>query len=132
MSHRFAVLPQYLLPKRGLTVLMGRGASKEGGALTTAVIRWFIGRYGVDMSEAADPDPTHYRTFNAFFTRALKEGARPLQGYFAAGHRFLSPTTILHSEFCTLNLLLPCGPPPIKPSSSWLTPKAATPTPSIG
>ena len=78
MSHRFAVLPQYLLPKRGLTVLMGRGASKEGGALTTAVIRWFIGRYGVDMSEAADPDPTHYRTFNAFFTRALKEGARPL------------------------------------------------------
>ncbi|HET9205558.1 MAG TPA: archaetidylserine decarboxylase [Burkholderiaceae bacterium] len=78
MSDRFAVLPQYLLPKRGLTVLMGRGASKEGGALTTAVIRWFIGRYGVDMDEAADPDPTHYRTFNAFFTRALKPGARPL------------------------------------------------------
>ena len=78
MSDRFAVLPQYLLPKRGLTVLMGLGASKEGGALTTAVIRWFIGRYGVDMNEAADPDPTHYRTFNAFFTRALKPGARPL------------------------------------------------------
>ena len=50
MSDRFAVLPQYLLPKRGLTVLMGLGASKEGGALTTAVIRWFIGRYGVDMN----------------------------------------------------------------------------------
>jgi len=78
MPDRFAVLPQYLLPKRGLTVLMGLGASKEGGALTTAVIRWFIGRYGVDMNEAADPDPTHYRTFNAFFTRALKPGARPL------------------------------------------------------
>ena len=78
MSDRFAVLPQYLLPKRGLTVLMGLGASKEGGALTTAVIRWFIGRYGVDMNEAADPDPTHYRTFNAFFTRALKPGVRPL------------------------------------------------------
>lgn len=78
MSDRFAVLPQYLLPKRGLTVLMGHGASREGGALTTAVIRWFIRRYGVDMSEAADPDPAHYRTFNAFFTRALKPGARPL------------------------------------------------------
>jgi len=78
MPDRFAVLPQYLLPKRGLTVLMGLGASKEGGALTTAVIRWFIGRYGVDMNEAADPDPTHYRTFNAFFTRALKPGVRPL------------------------------------------------------
>lgn len=78
MSDRFAVLPQYLLPKRGLTVLMGHGASREGGALTTAVIRWFIRRYGVDMSEAADPDPAHYRTFNAFFTRALKPGVRPL------------------------------------------------------
>jgi len=78
MSDRFAVLPQYLLPKRGLTVLMGHGASREGGALTTSVIRWFIRRYGVDMSEAADPDPAHYSTFNAFFTRALKPGARPL------------------------------------------------------
>jgi phosphatidylserine decarboxylase len=78
MSDRFAVLPQYLLPKRGLTVLMGRGASREGGATTTAVIRWFIRRYGVDMNEAADADPTHYRTFNEFFTRALKDGVRPL------------------------------------------------------
>jgi phosphatidylserine decarboxylase len=78
MSDRFAVLPQYLLPKRGLTVLMGRGASRAGGATTTAVIRWFIRRYGVDMSEAADPDPAHYRTFNEFFTRALKPGVRPL------------------------------------------------------
>jgi phosphatidylserine decarboxylase len=78
MSDRFSVLPQYLLPKRGLTLLLGRGASREGGALTTAVIRWFIGRYGVDMNEAADPDPAHYRTFNEFFTRALKDGVRPL------------------------------------------------------
>jgi phosphatidylserine decarboxylase len=78
MSDRFAVLPQYLLPKRGLTVLMGHGASRAGGATTTAVIRWFIRRYGVDMNEAADPDPAHYRTFNEFFTRALKAGARPL------------------------------------------------------
>jgi phosphatidylserine decarboxylase len=78
MPDRLAVLPQYLLPKRGLTVLMGRGASRAGGATTTAVIRWFIRRYGVDMNEAADPDPTHYRTFNDFFTRALKDGVRPL------------------------------------------------------
>jgi phosphatidylserine decarboxylase len=78
MSDRFAVLPQYLLPKRGLTVLMGHGASRAGGATTTAVIRWFIRRYGVDMNEAADPDPAHYRTFNEFFTRALKPGVRPL------------------------------------------------------
>jgi phosphatidylserine decarboxylase len=78
MSDRFAVLPQYLMPKRWLTVLMGRGASWQGGAATAAVIRWFIRRYGVDMSEAADPDSAHYRSFNEFFTRALKDGVRPL------------------------------------------------------
>ena len=61
-----------------LTVLVGRAAAARGGAATTAVIRWFIRRYGVDMSEAADPDAAHYPTFNEFFTRALKPGARPL------------------------------------------------------
>jgi phosphatidylserine decarboxylase len=73
-----AVWLQYLLPKRALTVLLGRSASAKGGAATTVVVRWFIRRYGVDMAEAADPDPAHYDTFNAFFTRALKSGARPI------------------------------------------------------
>ena len=42
------------------------------------VIRRFIARYGVNMSEAADPVVEHYPTFNDFFTRPLREGARPL------------------------------------------------------
>src|SRR5262245_2213135 len=78
MSERLATALQYVLPKRALTALMGRLAAARAGAATTAVIRWFIGRYGVDMSEAADPDPAHYATFNEFFTRALRPGARPL------------------------------------------------------
>lgn len=78
MSDRLAVLPQYLLPKQALTALAGRFAGHEGGARTTQVIRWFIRRYGVDMAEAAEPNPAAYRTFNEFFTRALKPGARPL------------------------------------------------------
>jgi phosphatidylserine decarboxylase len=78
MSDRLAVLPQYLLPKRALTQWVGRAAAAKGGAATTAVIRWFIRRYGVDMGEAADPEPAHYATFNEFFTRALRSGARPL------------------------------------------------------
>ncbi|PPE70183.1 phosphatidylserine decarboxylase [Caldimonas thermodepolymerans] len=78
MSPRLAVLPQYLLPKRALTTLAGRLAAAEGGALTTAAIRWFIKRYGVDMREAAEPDPAAYRSFNEFFTRPLKPGARPI------------------------------------------------------
>lgn len=78
MSDRFAVLPQYLLPKQALTVLLGRLANIEGGRVTTAVIRWFVRRYGVDMGEAAEPEVTAYASFNAFFTRALREGVRPL------------------------------------------------------
>jgi len=58
--------------------LAGKFAASQSGALTTAVIRWFVGHYGVDMSEAAEPDITRYESFNDFFTRALRPGARPL------------------------------------------------------
>jgi len=78
MSDRLKVLLQYLLPKQALTILAGRGASLRGGAATTSVIRWFVGRYGVNMAEAAQPDIASYPTFNEFFTRPLKPGARPL------------------------------------------------------
>ena len=78
MSDRLAVLPQYLLPKQALTLFAGVIARWQGGARTTALIRWFIGRYGVNMAEAAEPRPEAYASFNDFFTRALKPGARPL------------------------------------------------------
>ena len=78
MSDRLAVLPQYLLPKQALTTLAGKFASARLGGLTTSVIRWFVGRYNVNMGEAANPDITSYTSFNDFFTRALKDGARPL------------------------------------------------------
>ncbi|MGZ5155854.1 MAG: archaetidylserine decarboxylase [Caldimonas sp.] len=78
MSDRRKVLPQYLLPKRGLTAFAGRVASRERGATTTRLVRWFVRKYGVDMAEAANPDITSYASFNDFFTRALKQGARPL------------------------------------------------------
>ena len=78
MSDSLAVLPQYLLPKKALTVFAGWVASAKGGAFTTALIRWFVKRYNVNMAEAAAPDIASYATFNDFFTRALKDGARPL------------------------------------------------------
>ena len=77
MSDRLAVLPQYLLPKQALTRLAGSLARRQAGALTTWAIRRFIARYGVDMAEAAHPDPAAYASFNDFFTRPLKAGARP-------------------------------------------------------
>ncbi|MDO8374039.1 MAG: archaetidylserine decarboxylase [Polaromonas sp.] len=78
MSERFEVFLQYLLPKQALTEFGSHIASMRGGAVTTRIIRWFVGKYGVNMAEAANPDITSYPTFNEFFTRALKPGARPL------------------------------------------------------
>ena len=78
MSERLAVLAQHALPKTALTLAAGAFARREAGAVTTAAIRRFIQRYAVDMTEAAEPDPAAYPTFNQFFTRALKPGVRPM------------------------------------------------------
>jgi len=73
-----AVILQYLLPKRALTVFAGWCANSKASWWVRNVIPWFIRRYGVNMSEAANPDPGSYATFNEFFTRSLKPGVRPL------------------------------------------------------
>jgi len=78
VSDRLAVLPQYFLPKQALTVLAGKFAGARAGRLTTGAIRRFVARYGVDMGEAANPDISSYASFNEFFTRPLRDGARPL------------------------------------------------------
>jgi phosphatidylserine decarboxylase len=65
------------LPKQALTELAGKVAGSRG-AWTPSLIEWFIGRYKVNMAEAANPDIRSYATFNDFFTRALKHDARPL------------------------------------------------------
>ncbi len=77
LAERVAVAAQYLLPKQALTMAAGALAGLRGRALTTALIRWFISRYDVNMAEAADADPAAYASFNQFFTRALKHGVRP-------------------------------------------------------
>ncbi|GGI75685.1 phosphatidylserine decarboxylase proenzyme [Polymorphobacter multimanifer] len=78
MSDRVKVLLQYMLPKQRLTMFAGRIAGAQGGSITTRLIRWFVGRYAVDMSEAADADIASYTSFNDFFTRPLKAGLRPV------------------------------------------------------
>ncbi|WP_294301463.1 archaetidylserine decarboxylase [uncultured Sphingomonas sp.] len=94
MSDRLKVLLQHALPKQRLTTLAGRLAGARGGAMTTRVIRWFVGKYAVDMAEAADPDVGSYKTFNDFFTRPLKPGLRPI-----ADAAFVSPVDGAISQF---------------------------------
>ncbi|HEX7454450.1 MAG TPA: archaetidylserine decarboxylase, partial [Gallionella sp.] len=94
MSDRLAVLLQYLLPKQALTVFAGKVAGARGGAWTAYLIKWFIGRYKVNITEAAQPDIHSYATFNDFFTRALKSDARPL-----APDNFICPVDGAISQF---------------------------------
>jgi phosphatidylserine decarboxylase len=94
MSDTLKILLQYLLPKQCLTSLAGRVAGAEGSAMTLPLIRWFVRKYGVDMSEAENPDIASYTSFNDFFTRPLKFGARPL-----AAADFICPVDGAISQF---------------------------------
>ncbi|MDF0605663.1 archaetidylserine decarboxylase [Neisseriaceae bacterium TC5R-5] len=78
MSERLFVLLQHVLPKRELTRLFGLIASLRARGLTQWLIRRFIARYQVDMSEAVQSSPLAYHSFNDFFTRALRPEVRPL------------------------------------------------------
>jgi phosphatidylserine decarboxylase len=71
-----AVALQYLLPHRLLSRLALHAANWRWRPWKDWLIGLVIRRFDVDMSEAAQPDPQAYPSFNAFFTRALKPGAR--------------------------------------------------------
>jgi phosphatidylserine decarboxylase len=78
MKQRLFILGQYLLPHHLLSRLIGCAAECRTAWFKNRLITWFAKRYRVDMSEAQVEDPTAFEHFNAFFTRALKEDARPL------------------------------------------------------
>ncbi|NHH88926.1 archaetidylserine decarboxylase [Pseudoalteromonas sp. MB47] len=75
---KFKIAMQYAMPKHFISRMVGKLAAAKAGGLTTALIKLFIKQYKIDMTEAKYPDPAHYKTFNEFFTRPLKEGIRPL------------------------------------------------------
>jgi phosphatidylserine decarboxylase len=73
----FAAL-QYLLPKHLLSRLIYHLMRCESPAVRGLIISNFLRGYDVNMSEAMHPDPYAYRSFNDFFTRALRPEARPI------------------------------------------------------
>lgn len=66
----------YVLPHRLLSSLARRLAYSTRPAISQRLIDTVIARFGVDMDEATNPDPRAYPSFNAFFTRELRPGAR--------------------------------------------------------
>ncbi|WP_020209849.1 archaetidylserine decarboxylase [Gilvimarinus chinensis] len=72
------ITSQHLIPQHALSRIVGRIANCTNPTIKHAFISWFAKRYGVDMSEAERTDLKDYQSFNDFFTRALKPGARPI------------------------------------------------------
>ena len=77
MSQTFAAL-QRLLPQHGLSRLTGYFAASQSPWIRRSFIRSFARAYSVDMTEAVRESLDDYHSFNDFFTRELKPGARPL------------------------------------------------------
>ena len=66
----------YVLPHRLLSSMARRLAYSSNPRISRWLIDTVTEKFGVNLAEAANPDPRSYPTFNQFFTRALKPGAR--------------------------------------------------------
>lgn len=77
-SGRLFVWFQHVLPQHALSRLVLRATRARAPWFKNALIRGFLRLYAIDMTEAAQPEPLSYGSFNEFFTRALKPGARAL------------------------------------------------------
>ncbi|MGB3620060.1 phosphatidylserine decarboxylase [Ketobacter sp. MCCC 1A13808] len=75
---RLRVLPQYCVPQHLLSRLAGLVAESRWPLIKNTFIDFFLNQYDIDMSLAAETDPHAYATFNDFFTRALRDGVRPI------------------------------------------------------
>ncbi|WP_272522562.1 archaetidylserine decarboxylase [Providencia sp. PROV202] len=78
MLDKIKIRLQFMLPKQGLTQLAGWFASRNVGFVTQWAIKLFAKAYKVNMNEAQKSELTAYSTFNDFFIRTLKDGARPI------------------------------------------------------
>ena len=76
--HRLYVGVQYALPQHLLSAQMYRLTRLRWRPIKDLIIRLFVRHFRVDMGEALEPDATAFATFNHFFTRELRPGARPL------------------------------------------------------
>ena len=74
---RWFVALQYLLPQHLLSRLIGAIARARSGWIRRPLIAGFVRGYRPELGDAVQPDPQAYPSFNAFFTRALRPGARP-------------------------------------------------------
>lgn len=77
-ADRLLAALQTVLPQHALSRCAGVVAGSRLPPVRSAMIGLFRRAYGVDLSEAEEADPGRYSSFNHFFTRALRPGARPV------------------------------------------------------
>lgn len=80
MNHRAEIFValQRILPKHALSRLIAKAAESQRPWLKNALIQRAISAFEINMQEAKSDDLDDYKNFNAFFTRELKTGARPI------------------------------------------------------
>lgn len=78
LGDRLFAFLQYLLPKHLLSRFVYRLMRHRSPLVKNSLLRVFLAGYEVNMSEAEQPDPYAYPSFNEFFTRALRPGVRPI------------------------------------------------------
>lgn len=88
MNPRIFIGLQHLVPQHALSRAAGWLANSRMAFIKNTFISWFVKRYQVDMSLAAEENPLAYASFNDFFTRTLKPGARPID---TAGDAIVCP-----------------------------------------
>ena len=74
----FKTIPQFIIPKRALNRFAGWMANMRIMKIKNYLIQDFVHKYQVNMSEAVEPNPLNYASFNEFFIRRLKPDARPI------------------------------------------------------
>jgi phosphatidylserine decarboxylase len=85
---RLFVALQYLLPQHALSRLVWHVTRSRNVTIKNFLIRRFVAGFSPDMSDALQPEPLRYASFNDFFTRVLRPGARPIA---ADAHTIVSP-----------------------------------------
>lgn len=77
-TDRLFILFQHIVPQHLLSRFVGKIADCQTPWVKNTFIKWFAKKYQINMMEAREEVPTNYPSFNAFFTRELKDGARPI------------------------------------------------------
>jgi hypothetical protein len=82
LGTRAFIVLQHVLPQHLLSKLVGVLARSRAAWIRRPLLAFFIRCYRPELAEALHPDPRSYASFNDFFTRALKPGARLPAGSF--------------------------------------------------